>query len=165
LAALRSPRLDTKPPDGTVTSVLEAVSDWQFWVAFLVAPVVWIVLTQLLHSGDIRLSWPGWQVFATVVLVYPILEELAFRGALQGMLLETRFGAGELLSGTTLANVLTSLLFAAAHLINQPPFWAMLVFFPSLVFGYFRDRTGFVSVPIILHCWYNLGFVLLITGS
>lgn len=96
-----------------------------------------------------------------VVLVYPILEELAFRGAIQSWLLEkpklTRF----LVWRVSVANVVTSLLFALAHLYNQPPVWAAAVFFPSLVFGYFRERCDGLAVPVVLHIWYNLGFVLL----
>jgi len=37
------------------------------------------------------------------------------------------------------------------------------VFFPSLVFGYFKDRTGRLTAPILLHIFYNAGFLWLFT--
>jgi membrane protease YdiL (CAAX protease family) len=44
------------------------------------------------------------------------------------------------------------------HFINHPPFWALAVFFPSLVFGYFRDRCDSVVPAITLHILYNFGY-------
>ena len=38
-----------------------------------------------------------------------------------------------------------------------------LVFLPSLVFGFFKDRTGRLTAPILLHSFYNAGFLLLFT--
>jgi membrane protease YdiL (CAAX protease family) len=34
---------------------------------------------------------------------------------------------------------------------------------PSRVFGFFRDRTGRLVAPIVLHIFYNAGFLLLFT--
>ncbi|MDG1783128.1 MAG: CPBP family glutamic-type intramembrane protease, partial [Porticoccaceae bacterium] len=62
----------------------------------------------------------------------------------------------------SLANVLTSLLFVAVHLINHPPLWALAVFGPSLVFGYSQERYNHLVAPIILHCSYNAGYFLLL---
>ena len=62
-------------------------------------------------------------------------------------------------SGISLANIITSVLFAAMHLINQPPLWAASVFFPSLAFGWLRDRYLNIHSSIALHMAYNAGFV------
>ena len=56
------------------------------------------------------------------------------------------------------ANILTSVLFTALHFINHPPLWAAAVLFPSLVFGLFKDRSGGLAAPIILHVFYNSGY-------
>jgi len=104
---------------------------------------------------------PGWPAaeplrFALLVLLYPVLEEVVFRGLVLewlGSRLPRRFG---LLS---VANLLTSVLFAALHLVHHTILWAGLVFFPSLVFGYAKERYRTLWVPIFLHCWYNLGFI------
>ena len=60
-----------------------------------------------------------------------------------------------------MANVLTSIAFAAVHLYAHPPLWALAVFFPSLVFGYFRDRSGRLEGPILLHIGYNASYFML----
>ncbi len=96
-----------------------------------------------------------------ICVLYPVLEELSFRGFLQTWLLERPVMAVHRLRGLTGANLLVSILFAAAHLISHPPLWSALVFFPSLVFGYFRERHDSVITPILLHSWYNTGFFLL----
>lgn len=92
------------------------------------------------------------------VLLQPVLEELVFRGLLQGGLREKMHWRWR---GITAANVLTSIAFVAAHLVYQPPLWALAVFVPSLLFGYFRDRYDSVLPAVSLHVWYNAGFFLL----
>jgi len=95
------------------------------------------------------------------VLLYPLLEEIVFRGLLQETLL--RFTPMQRkTAGITLANVATSILFAGAHTLSHPPLMAALVFLPSLLFGYFRDRyDGWLLPSILLHCYYNLGYCLI----
>lgn len=93
-----------------------------------------------------------------VALIYPLLEEVVFRGGLQPGL----FARGCLhrsIAGISAANIITSVLFAALHLFNQPALWAALIFFPSLVFGWARDRYGNITASIVLHMFYNAGFV------
>lgn len=92
-----------------------------------------------------------------VVLLYPIAEEIVFRGALQPLFLKSVFLSRNLY-GFSFANILTSLLFVFAHLFFHDLVWALAVFAPSLIFGFFRDRYGGVTVPIGLHIFYNAGF-------
>lgn len=95
-----------------------------------------------------------------VALIYPVLEEIVFRSGLQTLLL--RYSAlRHDFAGISVANVLTSITFAGLHLINQSALWAALVFFPSLVFGWARDRYGNIIASILLHMFYNAGFVVL----
>ncbi len=92
-----------------------------------------------------------------LVAVYPLLEEIVFRGALQGWLRTFHWGAhgwGPL----TYANMLTSFVFAGLHGWAHPPLMAALVLFPSLVFSYFRDRDNQLRIPIGLHGFYNGGY-------
>lgn len=88
----------------------------------------------------------------------PLWEELLFRGALQGWL---RSAAWALRSwkGLTAANLVVSVLFALAHLFHQAPLPAGLVFVPSLLFGYFRDRHESVYPAVGLHALYNAGYL------
>ncbi len=110
-------------------------------------------------------GWPGAKLFLIIVLVSPILEEIVFRGGLQARLfdqprLARSFGA-KFGAGVSYANIMTSLIFAVFHALSQPLLWAAAVFIPSLVFGWARDRTGSVFPGMVLHAWYNLGFVML----
>lgn len=145
--------MSTRPP--------AILRDWQCWVAILGGPLFWLVLfaagQPLAPLARIAEFWPQ---FLLVVLVYPVLEEIVFRGGVQGFLAGRLPGNPPRL-GITPANLLTSLLFTGLHLIYHPPFWALGVFFPSLVFGYFRERHDRLATPIGLHVFYNAGFALL----
>jgi hypothetical protein len=96
------------------------------------------------------------------VLVQPLLEELVFRGILQGQALRltTRQGVARRLGPVTLANVLVSVAFVALHLRAQPLAWALAVFVPSLVLGHLRERMGSVWPAVLVHALYNAGFGL-----
>ncbi len=132
-----------------------------FWLAALAAPVFWAGLALLTHpSID-----PYWTLreprrFALVALGYPVLEEIAFRGLLQEWLRE-RWPNLAPRAGITGANLLTSALFSAAHVFAHPLPWALAVFVPSLVFGYFKDKSGTLSPGIVLHVFYNAGYFLI----
>ena len=103
-----------------------------------------------------------WHALAWVGFIYPVLEEFIFRGTLQPKL--KQYAAMQhALIGITAANMITSVLFAALHLLSQPLIWAVLVFFPSLVFGWMRDYYGKLHASIALHIFYNVGFVWLFT--
>jgi membrane protease YdiL (CAAX protease family) len=95
--------------------------------------------------------------FVRLIVAYPLIEELAFRGVVQGVLLRWTH-ARALWGGVSLANGITSLLFVAIHFVYHPPLWAVAVLVPSLVFGYFRDRFARVTPAIFLHAFYNLIF-------
>lgn len=97
---------------------------------------------------------PG--AFALAVLAYPIVEELLFRGVIQPAIAARL--ARRALPGVSAANFHTSLAFAALHLLRHPPAQALATFFPSLVFGHFRERYANVIPGMLLHVWYNLGW-------
>lgn len=103
----------------------------------------------------------GWQAWASFVLAQPVLEELVFRGIVQGELLQ--WTGGRQAGPVTQANLWTSLAFTVAHLLVQPPAWALAVAVPSLVFGHLRDRLRSIWPAVVLHGGYNLGFALVAT--
>jgi len=108
---------------------------------------------------------PGWPVreplrFALLAIVYPVLEEIVFRGGLQVLLLKSRLGQRRW-RGVTGANAGTSVVFSVAHLVSHTAVWAAALVIPSLVFGYFRDRDASLVIPIALHIYYNAGYFLL----
>lgn len=88
------------------------------------------------------------------LLWQPLIEELLFRGLIQGQLRATRFGAGQH-AGISGANLITAVLFAAAHGLHHSSAWAAAVFVPALIFGFMRDRHGHIYPGLVLHCGYN----------
>ena len=135
--------------------------DWHYGVAMIAALPVWAVL----YWMNAPLADPAWVLAAPLVLiklvlVIPVLEELVFRGLLQGWLIKQPWAGGQVL-GISFANIMTSLLFASLHFIYHEPLMAIAIFFPSLVFGYFRDRyEGWLVPSIGLHCFYNLSVMI-----
>jgi membrane protease YdiL (CAAX protease family) len=49
----------------------------------------------------------------------------------------------------------TQALFAAGHLVTLQP-WRLATFFPGLLFGWLRARTGGVVAPAVAHALSNL---------
>lgn len=134
-----------------------------FWLALVAGPLCWLLIYLLLRPAPPQWAWPlaAPAEYLLPVLVYPALEEIVFRGLLQELAQEyiSRRSLGPL----SLANLLTSLVFTGFHFLNHAPLWAALVFFPSLVFGFFKDRHGNLTAPILLHGFYNAGFLLIFT--
>ncbi len=84
--------------------------------------------------------------FALQQLSIALSEEIFFRGYLHDAF--ERHGRRPLLP--------TALLFAVAHLAIAASPWRALTFFPALLFGWSRKRTGSVYVPAALHFGFNL---------
>ena len=113
-----------------------------------------------------RLPWQRMLsvAFLMAAVWQPIVEELLFRGCLQGVLASRAWGRRNVI-WISAANLLTSILFIGAHIPTHPLIWALLTLFPSLVFGILRDRSGSVVPPIALHIFYNTGYFLIAGGS
>ena len=130
--------------------------------AFAAGPLCWAGLWGV--GLPLAAGLPSARTLLFAVLVYPLLEEIVFRGGLQGALL----GVPALsrrrlrLSG---ANLLASVAFALSHLWSQPPLWAAAVFVPSLAFGHLYERHRRVAPAFALHAFYNAGFYLLFVGA
>lgn len=130
--------------------------DRHFLLALAAGPAFWAGLW--LYLGEV--PGPAREALGPLlylVVVTPVLEELAFRGALQGWMLDYTWGRGR--SGPfTRANLAVSCLFTAIHFAYHPPLWAIAVIIPSLLFGHLRDRTGSVVPAMLVHAWYNAGY-------
>jgi len=132
--------------------------DVLFWVA-LVAGVFVCVFAAGEYAADFDMMLPvqAYDRFFILVVAYPLMEEIIFRGAMQGWLLDFSWGRKRM-AWVSFANVITSLIFAALHAFSHPALMAMLVFFPSMLFGFFRERTGSIAASVILHGSYNLAY-------
>lgn len=127
------------------------------WLAVAAGPVFW----GLLYALDVPVSALRWPLdaplqYLQLALLYPVAEEIIFRGAVQEGC--HRFLPRRAIGALSLANLVTSALFSALHFLQHPPVWAAAVFLPSLVFGYFRDKYGGLTIPIVLHVFYNAGY-------
>jgi membrane protease YdiL (CAAX protease family) len=104
----------------------------------------------------VHLSWS----VANAVLIAPIVEELAFRGTILGILREHyRFW---------LANGVTAMLFVGAHVIGwsfegrvgamltAPIGRALSIFFLGMIFGVVAERSGSVAASTLTHLLNNL---------
>lgn len=135
-----------------------------FLLLLALGPMVWLAIMRF--SAVQPLPWHAiWSLdFLSVALWQPLFEELLFRGAIQGQVLQSIWGQKTWL-GLSMANLIVSLLFVLAHLASHSLSWSLLIFVPSLGFGFARDRFGSVYSPIALHTFYNTGYFFLIGGT
>lgn len=110
-------------------------------------------------GGEVALRFPDqlWLHILDQFLVVSLPEEFFYRGYLQ-TLLTRAFGPGKLrVLGANLgwAFLATQLLFAFGHLAELHV-WRLGVFFPALLFGWLRERTGSIVPGIIVHAISNL---------
>lgn len=102
----------------------------------------------------------------TMMLLWHLLavalpEEVFFRGWLQARLdgiigLKKRMAGADIGAGL----FISALLFAAVHYLLEPRPDRLLVFFPALLFGYFRESSRSVFVPVLAHGAGNFLFLL-----
>lgn len=107
----------------------------------------------------------GWlfHLMLTHLILVAVPEEFFFRGYLQERLHQAWGRKGVRVFGLPLtwAIVVSSLLFALVHLISTVQLTRLSVFFPSLLFGALRERTGGISASIVYHAACNMLVILL----
>ena len=136
--------------------------DVLFWLALVAGIVVVLLLRLFMPETPGTGGSQSLFVLFNVLVWYPLLEELFFRGVIQGQLLHTRW-ARSTFAWFSYANWVSSLLFVAFHFIYHPPLWALSVMAPSLVFGYFRDKYTSILPGLLLHIVYNLEYVIILS--
>lgn len=101
----------------------------------------------------------AWTLF-TLLVVAPVIEELAFRGAVQEWLLRRLDGRAAPHAGW-IANGLTALLFAAAHAIHRGVWLGLAVLPAAFLLGWIYHRRRRVGPCILVHAGLNAGWILL----
>lgn len=150
--------LDTRASPPTPGAVARALwRDRQFALAVLLPLIAWLVLYLVFEPRGSARAPAFW---LNQIVLIPLIEELVFRGWLQGRLRRARKCRSAWL-GISCANAVVAGVFALAHVFTHPPLWALLVVFPALVFGYFRERHNSVLPAIVLHIYYNGGYFAL----
>lgn len=125
-------------------------------MAIIAGPVfVFLYTTFFQHqSFNIDTMFSDTRSLLFLIVFYPVVEELAFRGVIQEFI-HSKTKRYDSFVYISLANILTSILFVSIHFIHHSPTWATLVFIPSLVFGYFKDQYNRIGPSIFLHMFYN----------
>lgn len=90
-----------------------------------------------------------------VLVAFP--EEFFFRGYFQERL-QASFARRWRIFGISAGPgfFLCAALFALSHSLVSFQGWHSLIFFPALVFGWLRERTGTITAPILFHFLSNL---------
>lgn len=104
-----------------------------------------------------RSSWWWLLMLATQIVLVALPEEWFYRGYLQARLQEA-FGQPWRVLGADLGWgwLLSSGLFALGHLVLDARPERLAVFFPSLLFGWLRARTGSVLASTLFHAICNV---------
>jgi hypothetical protein len=126
------------------------------------APVVWSGIVWIFGFGLDFGSFARVSFRTTaILLIFPVLEEIVFRGLIQDYLSNKTIGWNSFL-GITWANGLTTLLFCVTHLVTRSLLVALLVIVPSLLLGALRDRRFSIKTLATIHVYWNGGVYLLI---
>lgn len=100
---------------------------------------------------------PGAQALLTQVLGIAMPEEMFYRGYVQTALDDASPRRWRLLGAELGAGLLLgSAIFAVGHVATTGQLGRLSVFFPSLVFGFLRARTGGIGAAVVFHAACNL---------
>ena len=135
----------------------------QYGVAILAAPIFVLIYISIFQDKtlDLKNILSDTKSLFFLIVFYPVIEELAFRGVIQEYI-ATKTKEYPSFFYLTVANILTSVLFVLMHFVHHTPLWAMLVFIPSLIFGYFKEQYKYIVPSIFLHMFYNICSLFLI---
>lgn len=148
-------------------AALQAIA-WAALLAAVIFPPFWLgyrVYWDPSSPFTLRLPPELADEIAAQLLVVALPEEAFFRGYLQSALdrafpprfrvLGAALGAGWLISAA---------IFALGHVLTIRHPARLAVFFPALLFGWLRARTGGVGAPILFHAACNLFSLTLARG-
>lgn len=99
------------------------------------------------------------------ILLIALPEEAFFRGYLQTALDKVWPPRWNILGANLGPSILvTSAIFAVGHVFTEPNLSRLAVFFPSLIFGWMRARTGGIGTSVFFHASCNLLVLFLAHG-
>ena len=133
----------------------------------LFAVAYWVVWGLFFHRS-ISVHWGTalFLQFPVQLLAIALPEEVFFRGYLQTLFsfvwrTKRRW---PLVGVNAPAIIATSIVFPLAHLASNPSPMRLAVFFPSLLFGVLRERSGSLVQPVVVHTLANVTILILENG-
>jgi membrane protease YdiL (CAAX protease family) len=141
---------------------------WALGLAALIFPPFWLGWLAF-WKPEAGFSPAPWQTIASALpgelFVIALPEEAFYRGYLQSALDDAWPRRARLLGAPVgLGLLVTSALFAVGHLMTDLDASRLAVFFPALVFGWLRQRTGGIGAPMLFHALSN-SFTLYLAQS
>jgi len=142
-------RLRVTPPAGPATITIDSDSATEIGVPLQQT-------AELPYTAKRGYSWLLLLFFVQFILI-ALPEEIIFRGYLQTRLQQLISRRWTIFGGDIgPAVILTSVIFALSHLVAIPSGDRLAVFFPSLLFGWLRDRTGSIAGSVVAHALSNV---------
>lgn len=123
---------------------------------FLLAAHVWMKVVYDASTWHLA-SFPNfWKFAATQLLMVALPEEFFFRGYMQTSF-DSVWRRKWRILGADLGWgwILTAIVFAFAHTLVFFQWWHFSIFFPALIFGYLRARSGGIFASILFHASCN----------
>lgn len=153
--------LDPKPIRlGELLHNALSASLWGFGLALLFFPPFWLGYVHWYGPArDFSPATGGLElldIFFRQLSGVALPEEAFYRGYLQTSL-DKRWPPRFRILGADvgLALFVTSLVFAAGHVLTEPFLGRLAVFFPSLLFGWLRLKTGGIGASMVFHAACN----------
>lgn len=132
---------------------------WALGAAVIIYPFFWLGFRIWWNVGAFRAAPLGELPSMALgeILVIALPEEAFYRGYLQTSL-ERELGKNVKVLGARVGwgVIVTSAIFAVGHLLTELSPARLAVFFPSLVFGFLRARTGGIGAGVLFHALCNL---------
>lgn len=117
---------------------------WQVWIA----KMKWSQLA--VYPGIVNAA-----LFQLLLVALP--EEFFFRGYFQSAMALIFPKPWRVLGANLgLGWIVTALVFAIAHTAVTFRWWHFSIFFPALLFGWLRERTGSITAPVLFHAASNI---------
>lgn len=119
---------------------------------FALATHAWMTVVYSAEGPVYRMFPDFWHFFAFQFIMIALPEEFFFRGYVQSSL-NTVLPKKWKILGVKLgwSWIITALVFAFAHSLVVLRWWHFAIFFPALLFGYLRERTGSITAPVLFH--------------
>lgn len=142
-----------------ITFLSKSVDNKKYLILFLVLPLVICGAGFFLFKNFIsqfRILFSIKSLFI-IILVSPILEEIAFRGLIQDLCIKKFY------NHKIMAIIFVNIMFSLLHFNNnQNIIYLVLVFLSGMIFSYSKLMFNKLSVPILLHAYYNIIFIIML---